>query len=159
MADGLDFQLKGFDEVQKKLEALTSQQAKKAYIAAARTSMNATRKKARNKAKTFDDPKTPNQIWKNIITKVNAKRYPTIFVRVGIKGGARQYVNDKRNRRLGRVGKEYEHGGDMYYWRFLEFGTSHASAKPFMRPAMDNQQITDAFKTGLEKAIEKALKK
>ena len=55
---------------------------------------------------------------------------------VGIRGGAKEYVNNKRNRSAGRVGDTYEHGGNFFYFRFLEFGTSKMNARPFLRPAM-----------------------
>lgn len=30
--------------------------------------------------------------------------------------------------------------GDAFYWRFVEFGTSHAAARPFMRPAFESMK-------------------
>ena len=46
-----------------------------------------------------------------------------------------------------------------YYWRFLEFGTSQMNAKPFLRPAWDNNlpQIEDAVRSKLAQAIDQAL--
>ncbi|WP_374987639.1 HK97-gp10 family putative phage morphogenesis protein, partial [Klebsiella pneumoniae] len=64
--------------------------------------------------------------------------------RVGVMGGARQYANTKANVRKGRAGKSYNTagdkgnpGGDTWYWRFLEFGTEHAAARPIIRPALN----------------------
>ena len=65
--------------------------------------------------------------------------------RVGVRGGAKKYVDDKGNRRKGRVGKSYKvggskgnPGGDTFYWRFLELGAPGAgiAARPFMHTAM-----------------------
>lgn len=42
----------------------------------------------------------------------------------------------RANRRQGRVGQESA-TANAYYWRFLEFGTSKAAARPFIRPAWD----------------------
>ena len=45
---------------------------------------------------------------------------------------------------------------DPYYWRFLEFGTSKMSAKPFMRPAFEQTkekaaaEIIKTLKDGIE---------
>lgn len=35
-----------------------------------------------------------------------------------------------------RSGK-FNQEGDAFYWRFVEFGTVHAAAKPFIRPAFE----------------------
>ena len=46
-----------------------------------------------------------------------------------------------------------------YYWLFLEFGTSNMNAKPFLRPAWDNNltQIEQAVRSKLAQAIDQAL--
>lgn len=112
--------------------------------------MAETRKKARENAKRLDDPKTAENIARNITTKVNSKRFNSagvILARVGVAGGAQQ---DK-----GGGGS----GGDTYYWRFLEFGTSKMPAQPFLRPAMDASQITQAFTAAFAEAVDKELQK
>ncbi|WP_217629295.1 HK97-gp10 family putative phage morphogenesis protein [Halomonas taeanensis] len=52
-------------------------------------------------------------------------------------------------------------GGDTYYWRFLEFGTEHMAAQPFMRPGMDESvaPATDEFVTQFDKAIVRAIRR
>ena len=53
-------------------------------------------------------------------------------MRVGVRGGAQvPYTNNAHNRRSGRVGKTYQADGRVYYWRFLELGTSRQPATPF----------------------------
>lgn len=53
-------------------------------------------------------------------------------MRVGVRGGARiPYTNNAQNRRSGRVGKTYQADGRVFYWRFLELGTSRQPATPF----------------------------
>lgn len=44
-----------------------------------------------------------------------------------------------------------------WYWKFVEFGTSKMSQKPFMRPAFDAQKIaaTEAIRAYLAARIEK----
>lgn len=60
----------------------------------------------------------------------------------------RKYRRNRINRRLGRVGKTYADYGDLFYWRFLEFGNARQSAEAFMRPAFDAHvgQATEEFK-------------
>lgn len=47
---------------------------------------------------------------------------------------------------------------DPYYWRFVEFGTSHAKAQPFIRPAFDSKKeaavaaIAEALRSGIARA-------
>nr|WP_236589068.1 HK97-gp10 family putative phage morphogenesis protein [Ramlibacter aurantiacus] len=53
---------------------------------------------------------------------------------VRVRGG--KYANTRANRRKGRVGQESA-TGDAYYWRFLEFGTSKAVARPVIRPSWE----------------------
>ncbi len=46
-------------------------------------------------------------------------------------------------------------------WHFIEFGTAHMSAHPFLRNALDQNAsgVLEALKTELAKSIQKALKK
>jgi HK97 gp10 family phage protein len=45
-----------------------------------------------------------------------------------------------------------------FWWRFIEFGTHKMAAKPFLRPAFDNnvQEMLSGMTSDLAKAIEKA---
>lgn len=49
--------------------------------------------------------------------------------------------------------------GDQFYAAFIEFGTSHQPAKPFLRPAFDSQKdralalIVDVLKRGIDKKL------
>lgn len=45
----------------------------------------------------------------------------------------------------------------QFYGRFVELGTSHASAKPFLRPALDESQrkIEQAFAEAINRGIER----
>ena len=64
-------------------------------------------------------------------------RGDTLVMRVGIKGGARK--NDET----------------PFYFRFQEFGTKTMPAKPFLGPALENneQQVYDTLVAELQKAI------
>ncbi|HEL8386180.1 TPA: hypothetical protein U0D20_004949, partial [Escherichia coli] len=52
-------------------------------------------------------------------------------------------------------------GGDTWYWRFLEFGTEHVAARPFMRPAMNgaDAEVVSTFARELEKAVDRAIRR
>ena len=48
-----------------------------------------------------------------------------------------------------------------FWWRFVEFGTSKMSAKPFLRPAFDTNvnSVAEEMKSDLAKAIDRAAAK
>lgn len=150
MNDGVEVRIEGMEALLDKLRRLQGTGARRVLTRASRAGMAETRKKARENAKRLDDPKTAENIARNITTKVNSKRFNSagvILARVGVAGGAQQ---DK-----GGGGS----GGDTYYWRFLEFGTSKMPAQPFLRPAMDASQITQAFTAAFAEAVDKELQK
>ncbi|HAW7017226.1 TPA: hypothetical protein JIR17_13915 [Acinetobacter baumannii] len=116
---------------------------------AMRQAMNIARDEARQKVKRLDDPTTPEKIWKEIVVQNGRSRNKnTLVMRVGVRGGARiPYTNNAQNRRAGRVGQTYQADGRVFYWRFLELGTSKQPATPFLRPALyeNIEQVTDKF--------------
>lgn len=163
-------EITGLDEVQEKLRRLGNERkAKNAATRASRKAMNIVKKEAVQNAKALDDKDSPERIWKNIITKA-ARTRGTGFVvmRVGVKGGARQYGANAANRRAGRVGRRYQTqgdkknpGGDTWYWRLVEYGSATNNATPFMRPALNNNQaavqaeFARAYSEELDKEIAK----
>lgn len=151
----------GLEGILGRLETMRLSAQKKYARKASRQAMNVVRDAARNNAKNIDDPATKERIFKNIVVqsgKTSDKN--TVRTRVGIKGGA--YAHNKANVRSGRAGQETANignasnpGGDTFYWRFIEFGTSKVAAAPFMRPALaDNtQDATDKFAQVFRDAI------
>jgi HK97 gp10 family phage protein len=144
-----DNRIHGLDAALAKLKNLRDPKKVKASCRAAGTkAMRIARDAARTGARRFDDPETPSNIAKNIVTNYSAKqsRGEQVVVRVGVRGGAKPAKGNE----------------DTGHWRFIEFGSSHNDpAKPFMRPALaDNvQKITDAFVAALEPAIDKQITK
>ena len=122
---------------------------------AGRKAANLIRDAAVENAQRIDDPDTREQISKNVSVRFanrEFRRTGDVMFLVGILGGARQYSNTKENVRKRRVGQTYKTngssanpGGDTWYWRFVELGTQHAPAQPFLRPAL--AQKTDAATT------------
>ena len=152
------------DEVQEKLKRLGDKRlSKRISRKAARQAMNIVRDAARNAAKAIDDPSTPEKIHKEIVVQGGKSRNSNeIKMRVGVRGGARvPYTSNDDNRRAGRIGKSYQMEGKVFYWRFIEFGTSRMPATPFMRPALQNniQAVTNSFAENFNKEIDKELAK
>lgn len=161
MAD-VAVRMTGVDELVKKLEALKYDMKKKGGRFALRKAAQVMRDQARRNAQALDDPASPEVIAKNIAEKWNGrinKRTGDLGFRVGVLGGARDYsAHGEITTGKNASGNP---GGDTFYWRFLEFGTENASARPFMRPAMEQsvQAATDAFIRNYQAAIDRALRK
>ena len=134
---------------------------KKGARAAARKAMVPVRDDARARAKVIDDentndPSKPDYsiIWQNIVINESARggrRIGGIVMRVGVRGGAlskveRTLAGGVGRRASGRIVKVFRPikkaithpGGDTRHWRFVELGTKDIAARPFMRPALEN---------------------
>jgi HK97 gp10 family phage protein len=169
MADSVKFQLKGVDALVSKLEAISYDVKRKGGRAALRKAAAVISQKVKEGAMRVDDSATPEDISKNITLRWNGrlfKRTGDLGFRIGVLGGAKQY-NNMHTRKGGRrgtyaVGGSHDNpGGDTFYWRFVEFGTSRVAARPFMRPAMAQSisEATDTFIAEYEKAIDRAIKR
>lgn len=158
-------EFKNAAELERTLRQLPAKLQKRAVKSALRKGATVIKKAAQKNAKRFDDQATANKVWKEITVRAGSRsenrRAKGTVMHVGVKGGAKRYVDNKANRRLGRVGGSYEGPGAVYYWRFLEFGTAKMRAQPFMRPAMSEhwQQAMDAVSKALEVAIAKQAEK
>ncbi|TVT78610.1 HK97-gp10 family putative phage morphogenesis protein [Acinetobacter colistiniresistens] len=140
----------GIEDLSQKLQAISDKKTiKRIASSSMRQAMNIVRDAARDRAKRIDNPMTPERIWREIMVQNGRSRKPGVFVmRVGVRGGAMiPYTNNAENRRAGRVGKSYRGDGRVFYWRFLEFGTSRQPATPFLRPALSEnlQPVTEKF--------------
>lgn len=159
-----EFQIKGLDEALRRMRGIAPKLKKRGVGAALRKAAVIVRKAAAQSAKQFDDQATQSNISKEVVVRTNAKkgrRAGGVAVEIGVRGGAKAYVDNKANRRAGRVGDTYEGGGNSFHWRFLEFGTSKMRAQPFMRPALANNQqaVIEKFAQELGPEIDKAVRK
>lgn len=146
----MENEIQGLEPALRRMRAIGNDKTvKRIARKAMRQAMNIARDEARQKVKRLDDPTTPKKIWKEIVVQNGRSRNKnTLVMRVGVRGGARiPYTNNAQNRRSGRVGKTYQTDGRVFYWRFLELGTSRQPATPFLRPALyeNIEQITDKF--------------
>lgn len=143
-------QIHGLEPALRKMRAIGNEKTvKRIARKAMRQAMKIVRDEARQNVKRLDDPTTPEKIWKEIVVQNGRSRNKNALVmRVGVRGGAQiPYTNNAQNRRSGRVGKTYQSDGRVFYWRFLELGTSKQPATPFLRPALyeNIEQVTDKF--------------
>ncbi|MEO8466243.1 MAG: HK97-gp10 family putative phage morphogenesis protein [Gammaproteobacteria bacterium] len=130
------------------MRSLSVKLQKKALAAAVRKGANLVRDAAKAGAMAIDDPATAESIYKNVGVSFSAResrRQGGIVYRVGIRGGARK----------GKGGGGP--GGDTWYWRLVEFGTSRTQARPFLRPALENnaERATDAIAAELNRQLDK----
>src|SRR5690625_4275180 len=101
-------EFKNADQLVRELSKLTDKLQQKAVKSAARKGANVIKKAAQLNAKRFDDPATAARVWKEIVVRYGNKRYGEkvggVVLRIGVKGGAKRYVDNKENRRKQRVG-------------------------------------------------------
>jgi len=76
-------------------------------------------------------------------------------------GFLRDHIKIKTKKRGDNITAIVGFAGDAYYGRFIELGTKHMAAKPFLRPAIDENQrkIVDAAKLRMKKRIDTEIKK
>lgn len=124
--------LQGLDGIKANLDQLRGKQAKKLVRHALREAAKPIQNEARQQAKQFDRPETPDAIWKNIATRAMKAR---VVKRKGADLGV-------------KIGVKHSNRGEpLHHAVFLEHGTSEMAAQPFLRPAADTQQneALDAF--------------
>jgi len=114
-------------------------------------------KAAQDNLRAGDHVKT-GTLLENIIVAKTRKGLPpgSIAVIVTVRAKAKKFADNSRNRRSGRVGKEYKDYGPLFYARFLELGTSHQPRSAFMTPAFDQHaaQLPEVFRDDLAIRIE-----
>lgn len=140
--------LNGTTDVLARLSELKESQIVSATRTAGRKAMQIVADDAVRTASSFDDSETPLSIAENIAIKTSYSRVTgDLTIKVGVMGGARYRRGDKDK-------------GIPSYWRYVEFGTEHSAAQPFMRPAMDNnqQQVFQTFMNELRSGISRRLK-
>ena len=160
-------QIEGLDDVTAKMRELSNpKKQKNAATRSARKAMAVVRKAAIANAKALDDSNSPERIWKNIQVKASKTKQGFVLMKVGVRGGAMSYANTRANVRSGRAGQTYatagssgNPGGDTWHWRLLETGTSKMAARPFMRPALNNNldTVQDGFVTDYKDQLDKEL--
>lgn len=173
MSDTITTRLTGFEEIKRKMRQLADdKKLTNATKRAMRKAMKPVVESAKQNAQAIDDPETREDIAKNIMYKQGRTRQQSNYVlgRVGVAGGASS--NDKskeiiikEKRKRGEPKQEIGEnqialsGGDTRHWRYIEFGTEHVPAVPFMRPALENnrEKVVDEFRTAMSAELDKEL--
>lgn len=135
----------GLDEVLNRMATMRLNVQKKYAKKAAKKALKPVKDDAIKNAKLIDDPATAEKIHQNVQIQIGKpKNKDEIIFRVGIKGGAKSKNTKKKGK-----------GGDTFYWRFVELGTSTIPAAPFLRPALAKNinKATVIFITELKQDI------
>lgn len=126
MADWMSFKFTGADELSAKFRELSEGMRRDVAVPAAKDAMDLVRAEAKNRADLIDDPETRNQISANI-AMVEQKA-------LGAELGAAIFSVGVRKSKSG------QRGGNTFYWWYVELGTEHSAAFPFMRGALASQR-------------------
>lgn len=144
MANSFKVSIKGGKELAKELSKLTEKDMRSDLRVASRAAMKPVEKKAQASAKAFDDSDTPIEVWRNITTRSRwDKRTQAQVTSVGVQGGARYRKKPTQEA--------------PFYWRYIETGTEHQRAQPFLMPALqDNtEKVLSDLVSSLSKRITK----
>lgn len=120
----------GLEGVLDAMSKLTDKVQKKAANKALRAGAKPIQAAARRNAKAIDDPKTSEAIYQQITTRSMGKK---LLRSLGADAGVGVGVLNSRNSSKGSGVDDYH-----YAW-FVEQGTSHMQARPFMRPAGESE--------------------
>lgn len=112
----------GLDGVLSRLQTLEGKEARKIVRHSLREASKPLRNDMKRRAKRFDDPATPERLYRQIKTRTIKKRTLKRFS--FDEGVATGVINDPQ----------------YFYAKFLEFGTRYMQAQPFIRPAADAER-------------------
>lgn len=122
----------GLAQVAKNLKNAPEVIIRPAIRSAGKKAMQIVKKDVIRRALALDDPETPTVIANNIGMRSRFNRsQSTMRVSVGVLGGdgsrsSARYKRGDKDRLL------------VTYWRYVELGTSRSKARPFLRPALNN---------------------
>ncbi|ACK47079.1 HK97 gp10 family phage protein [Shewanella baltica] len=153
MAAKFDFSLIGLKEVKAKMNKVSQTVLDTGTRTALRKAAGIVKKAAQENSLNVDDPKTGRRIRDNVTLQFASRLFKSegvIMYRVGI----------ATNRgRIPTPNADEGARGNTPHWHLVEFGTEHAQAQPFMRPALANNinQVIGRFTVEFDKELDKAL--
>lgn len=147
--------LKGFDQVSKRLQALPAGLRGKAGRSALGSAVRVMTNQAKDNALRVDDPETGRKIADNIVQRFRSKyfkRTGDLMISVGVstsKGRIPQGNPDEGPK------------GNTYHWHLVELGTEKMKAQPYLRPAFGQtvDKVQQVFAAKLDQQITKIVKK
>ena len=155
MTDSVVVKIEGADELQNLMRTVQPRVRKK-HLRRSTTQSAALVRDAVRKAAPVDTGK----LRKNIRSKSRkGKRFYTkasVFINVADRTQGREISGKFMS--TGNKGADKK---DAYYWRFLEFGTKHQTAQPFIRPTAENMlrkvtaHIVSATRRGITEEVNK----
>lgn len=140
--------MQGSKDVLRRMKELKETQIVTVMRTAGRKAMQTVLDDAKRNASQIDDSETQLSITDNLAMRTSYKRSTgDLVIKVGVIGGARYRRGDKEQ-------------GLTTYWRYVEFGTEHSAAQPFLRPAMDDnqQQLFSNFIAEVKAGLNRRLK-
>lgn len=154
-------QVEGLQELDRKLKAIAEEYGDKAAKSPIRSALRKAGKVLQQRAQQRVRVKTGTLKENIIVTNERKPRLGQLEVKVTVRSKAKGYKDNARNRRNGRIGKSYKDYGPLYYARFLEFGTSHQPAYPFLRPAFEESKssLPNMIRDDLSAAIENTVRR
>lgn len=154
-------QVTGLRELEKQLLALGQEYGPKAAASPIRYALGKAGKVVQASAQARVRRKTGTLAENIIVTKYTKPPEGQIGVKVTVRAKAKAYKSNSRNIRQGRIGLEYNFYGPLFYGKFLEFGTSHQPAYPYMRPAFEENKgsLPTLIRDELAKAIERSVRR
>jgi len=148
MAD--DVTIEGLDGVLDAMSKLTDKVQRKAVTSALRAGAKPVQAAARRNAQAIDDPATAEKIYRQITTRALGKK---LVRKLGADAGVGVGVLNSHNDHKRDQKKD---GVDAYHYAwFIEEGTAHQKAQPFMRPAGESESgaALDAIAASLKQSI------
>ncbi len=141
-----EVQIDGLKGILDAMAKLDDKVQKKAVHAALRAGAKPIQEAARRNAQAIDDPRTAENIARQVKTRGLSR---TSVRRMGADAGVGVGVLRPHGNRRGLTKDEYLAG-----W-FVEEGTAHVAARPFMRPAAESnhEAALDAIVASLQQSI------
>lgn len=170
--NAVNFNLEGMEELQAQINELRSLPKTRASAAKGlREAIKIMKAAAIENAKAIDDTGSRDSIAKNIKTKVIKTRKKTnVRFRLGV-DKKREFWALHRQRIEVVAGVKRKKPNPFYgtlqpgatpYWHFVELGTRHSKAKPFLRPALNGSsskviaKFKEVFMADVAAKLEKA---
>lgn len=146
--------LVGYERIKNRVNRVSDAVADKSTRNALKKAASLVRADAKRRAEQIDDPHTARKISKNI-----RMRFAT---RIFKKTGDKMYrvgVSTLKGR-IPKGNPDTGVGGNTPHWHLVEYGTEHARAQPFMRPALENNinKVIDVFGSEMDNQLNKVSK-